>query len=136
MANPYPRDLEMSCDVPAMFDGDTQAQRASLGRVRRPGIVNSVELIPSWTLSGANTNYRTIAVYNRGTAGSGTALVASLDLTSGVDLTRGVSKVLTLGAAADRVLAVGDMLEWISTATGTGAPSAGGRVVVQQSNGV
>ena len=132
---PHPPDLEMVADVPAMFDQDGAAQRANLGRVRYPGLVNSVEFIPSWSLTGANTNYRTIAVYNRGTSGAGTALVASLDLTSGVDLTRGVAKALTLGAGADRAIAVGDSLEWISTATGTGAPAAGGRVIVQQSLG-
>jgi hypothetical protein len=126
----------MVCDLPQMFDGDQQAQRQSVGRVQRPGVIASVELIPSWTLSGANTNYRTIAVYNRGTSGAGTALVASLDLTSGVDLTRGVPKALTLGTGADRTVAVGDMLEWISTTTGSGAPAAGGRVIVQQTNGV
>ncbi len=131
----WPKELELVADVPAMFDGDTQAQRQSLGRVQRPGLVNSVEFIPNWTLVGANTNYRTLAVYNRGTSGVGTALIASLDLTSGVDLTRGVPKALTLGAAADRVIAAGDMLEWITTASGAGAPDAGGRVIVQQTNG-
>lgn len=135
MPTGWPPALELSCDVPQMFDGDQQAQRQSLGRVERPGTVNSVEFIPNWTLSGANTNYRTLAVYNRGTSGAGTALVASLDLTSGVDLTRGVPKALTLGAGADRAVVVGDMLEWISTTTGTGAPAAGGRVIVQQTNG-
>lgn len=135
MQTSYPAELEMRCDVPQMFDGDQQSQRQSVGRVRRPGIINSVDLIPNWTLAGANTNYRTIAVYNRGQSGAGTALVASLDLTAGVDLTRGVAKALTLGAAADRVVVAGDALEWISTATGTGAPEAGGQVVVQQSNG-
>lgn len=131
----YPPDLELRCDVPQMFDGDRQAQRASLGRIRRPGTINSVELVPNWTLTGANTNYRTIAVYNRGQSGVGTALVASLDLTSGVDLTRGVAKALTLGTGADRAVVVGDALEWISTTSGTGAPASGGQVIVQQSNG-
>ena len=131
----WPPGLEMQCDVPSMFDGDQQARRQSLGRCSRSGLINSVEYVPSWSLTGANTNYRTIAVYNRGQAGAGTALVASLDLTSGVDLTRGLAKALTLGAAADRVIAVGDHLEYISTATGTGAPDAGGRVIVQHTNG-
>lgn len=127
----WPRDLTIEGDVAAMFDQDGAANRQSLGRVVRPGTVNSVELVPSWSLTGANTNYRTIAVYNRGQAGAGTALIASLDLTSGVDLTRGLAKALTLGAAADRAIAVGDHLEYISTATGSGAPDAGGRVIVQ-----
>ncbi len=135
MANPYPDALQMECDVPGMFDQDGAAQRQAIGRVMRPGVVNSVEFVPSWSLTGANTNYRTIAVYNRGQAGAGTALVASLALTSGVDLTRGLAKALTLGAGADRSIVVGDHLEWISTASGTGAPSSGGCVIVQQSNG-
>lgn len=123
------------CDVPSMFDGDNAAKRQSIGRIDKPGTINSVEFIPSWSLTGTNTNYRTIAVFNRGQAGLGTALVASLDLTSGVSLTRGLAKALTLGAGADRAVVVGDHLEYISTATGTGAPEVGGRVIVQQSLG-
>lgn len=135
MTTVWPPALQKECDVPSMFDQDGAARRQSLGRMTKPGVVNSVEYVPSWSLTGANTNYRTIAVYNRGQAGAGTALVASLALTSGVDLTRGVAKAMTLGAAADRVIAVGDHLEYISTASGTGAPDVGGRVIVQQSNG-
>lgn len=36
--------------------------------------------------------------------------------------------------AANAKLAVGDLLEWVSTATGSGAPEVGGRVIVQQSH--
>jgi hypothetical protein len=129
----HPPDLTMTADVPSMFDADGADRVTMVGRVRYPGTINSVEFIPNWTRAGANTNYRTLSLYNRGTAGAGTALVATLALTSGVDLTKFVSKTITLGAAADRAVAVGDVLQWVTSPTGSGAPDAGGRVIVQQS---
>lgn len=133
MANPYPDDLQMSEPIPAMFDNDSADQNRMLGRVMRPGVVNSVEFIPSWNLTGANTNSRTLTLYNRGAAGAGTAVVAQLALTSGVNLSKGVPKVITLGAAADRVIVVGDVLQWESLHVGSGLPDPGGQVIVQQS---
>jgi len=61
--------------------------------------------------------------------------VASLALTSGVNLAAYVSKEITLGAAADRVVAVGDVLVWDSLHIGNGILDAGGLVIVQQSLG-
>jgi hypothetical protein len=134
MTTVYPPDLTMTADVPAMFDQDGADNVAIVGRCRYAGAVNSVEFIPNWTLSGANSNYRTLNLYNRGTAGAGTTLVATLALTSGVDLTKFASKTVTV-TTANATVAVGDVLEWVTSPTGTGAPDAGGRVIVQQSLG-
>lgn len=132
MAVTHPPDLTMTADVPSMFDQDTADQIALVGRVRYPGTINSVEFIPNWTRAGTDTNYRTLNLYNRGTAGAGTTLVATLALTSGVDLTKFVAKSITI-TAANAAVAVGDVLEWVSSATLTGAPDVGGKVIVQQS---
>lgn len=132
MANPYPPALEMQADVPAMFSQDGADQVVMVGRVQHEGIVNSVEFIPNWTLAGTNTNYRTLTLYNRGTAGAGTTAIATLALTSGVNLTKFVPKAITI-TGANATVAVGDLLEWVSTATLTGAPDVGGKVIVQQS---
>lgn len=134
MANPYPPDLTHTANVPSQFGSDSSDYVTMVGRVQKPGLVNSVEFVPGWNLTGTNTNYRTLTLYNRGSAGAGTAVVAQLALTSGTDLSKFVPKTITLGAAADRVVAVGDILQWVSTATGSGAPDVGGRVIVQQSH--
>ena len=133
MANPWPDDLQFVRDVGAMFDQDGSDKVDVVGRVMRPGVVNSVEFIPNWTMNGADTNSRTYTLYNRGSAGAGTAVVAQLALTSGVNLTKFVPKVITLGTGANRVVAVGDVLEWESLHVGTGLPDPGGKLVVQQS---
>lgn len=132
MANPYPKDLTHEADVASRFDSDGSDYVQMLGRCQKPGIVNSVEFIPNWSLTGTNTNYRTMTLYNRGTAGAGTTAIATLALTSGVDLVKFVPESLTI-TAENAVVAVGDLLEWVSTATGSGAPEVGGRVIVQQS---
>jgi len=121
-------------DVPSMFDGDGADSVVMVGRCRYPGIVNSVEFIPNWTLAGTDTNYRTINVYNRGTAGAGTTLIATLALTAGVDLTKFVAKTIPI-TAGNGTVAVGDVLEYVSSPSGAGAPEVGGLVVVQQSMG-
>lgn len=123
----WPDDLEHRADIPAMFDQDTADQSVTIGRVRRPGRVNSVEFIPGWTQAGTNTNFRTLNLVNQ-TSG---LTVATLALTSGVDLTRGTAKPITITAANARI-AVGDVLVWTSVATATGAADPGGQVIVQQ----
>ena len=134
MANPWPDDLQLTCDVPAMFGQDGADQVVMVGRAMRPGIINSVEFIANWPLSGTDTNYRTLTLYNRGTGGAGTTAVATLALTSGVNLTKFVPKAIPV-TAGNGTLAVGDLLEWVSTATLTGAPDVGGKVIVQHSLG-
>lgn len=132
----YPRDLTHEVGVDQMFDNDAGDKVAIVGRVQRPGTVNSVEYIPGWTMSGADTNSRTLSLYNRGPAGAGTTLVATLALTSGVNLTKFAAKVITLSATgANLNVAVGDVLQWESLHVGTGLPDPGGRVIVQQSLG-
>ena len=128
---PHPRDLELTADVPSTFEADGADRRVMVGRVRYPGTISSVEFIPAWSLTGANTNSRTLTLYNRGTGGAGTTAIATLALTSGVDLTRSVSKAITI-TAANATVVVGDILEWESLHVGTGLPDPGGQVIVQQ----
>lgn len=131
MPEQWPADLTLEIGVPQMFDpGDTDQVHTAV--VRRPGLVNSVVLYPNWAMSGADTNTRTYTLTNLGQSGAGTAVVATLALASGVNLSRGVAKTITLGAAADRTVAPGDILAWGSAISGTGLPDPGGRIVIQQ----
>lgn len=132
----HPPDLTMMADVPSMFAPGQEGsdQHKIVGRVRYPGVVNSVEFFPDWTMNGADTNSRTYTLYNRGTSGAGTTAIATLALTSGVNLTKYQSKTITV-TAANATVAVGDVLEWESLHVGSGLPDPGGRVVVQQTLG-
>jgi len=96
------------------------------------GVVSSVKYIPMAALAGANTNSRTLNLYNRKADNSGVVVVASLALVSGVNLADNVAKVITLSATpANLVVAQGDVLEWESLHVGTGIVDPGGTVKVE-----
>lgn len=132
MPTVYPRELEHRANAPQMFDNDGGDQVIEVGRVQRPGVVNSVEYVPSWSISGANTNSRTYALINKRTDGTGTTTVATLLLTSGNNLTKGAAKTAVI-TAANAVVVVGDVLSWESIHVGNGLSDTGGLVIVQQS---
>jgi hypothetical protein len=92
------------------------------------GTVTSVKYVANAAVTGANTETRTVAVLNKGAAGSGTTSVASLALTNGVNIAAAVPKTITLtSTAADKVVAAGDVLQFTSTHSGsTGLADPGG----------
>jgi hypothetical protein len=95
------------------------------------GTVTAVTYTPDTTITGANTNSRTISLVNKGQAGAGTTSVATLALTSGVNAPAADEKALTLsGTPANLVVASGDVLEFDSTHIGTGIADPGGLVQV------
>lgn len=75
---------------------------------------------------------RTVSVINKGQAGAGTTVVASLALLSGVNLVAFDEKDVTLSVtAADLVVTEGDILEFRSAPVGgTGLVDPGGTVSV------
>lgn len=79
-------------------------------------------------LTGANTNSRTINVYNRGSGGSGATLVASKAFTSGVDAPANTKTPIT--ATPTNAVAAGDLIDWESLSVGTGLADPGGLAVI------
>lgn len=74
--------------------------------------LTAASLIPLTVLTGANTESRTLQVFNRGQAGSGTTLMASKAFTSGVNAPAEDETALTLSVtAADLVITAGDVIE-------------------------
>lgn len=96
------------------------------------GTVTAATVITSAAITGANTDSRTIQLFNRGQAGAGTTLVASKAFVSGVNSVADDETALTLSAtAADLVVVEGDVLEFVSLhvgGTGLAAPTFTGRV--------
>lgn len=134
MPNPtWPEDLELKCDHHPMFNNDGADQKTMVGRVRRTGLVNSVEFIPNWNQTGVVTNNRTFTLFNRRSDGTGTTTMAIIAMTSGTNFTSGVASSMALQTAANRIVAVGDVLELVSLHVGSGLPDVGGKIVVQQS---
>jgi hypothetical protein len=120
----------IEADVPAVStagnDDDT-----IIGKAPFDCTVTAVEYISETAITGAATNNRTISLINKGQAGSGTAVVASLNFASGVNAPAADEKAVTLSATpADLVLAAGDTLLWRSLHIGTGIADPGGLVRV------
>lgn len=122
----------LSVPVPAQ----TILATAVLGVVRAPfaGVVSAVRYSAIAAVTGAaSPASRTVSLINKGQAGVGTTVVASLALLGGVNLVAYDEKDITLSAtAADLVVAEGDILAW-STAPvgGTGLVDPGGLVSVE-----
>lgn len=108
-----------------------------VGEAHFAGVVSSVVYVPKANITGANTETRTVSLVNKGSDGNGTAVVATLAMTSGVNSNDFDEKSLTLSAtAADLVVADGDVLAWTSVHSGsTGLADPGGsvRVVITRS---
>lgn len=97
----------------------------------RAATVSAVSYVPLTTITGANTNTRSVSLVNLGQTGSGSTVIATLQFNSGVNATAGAAKAVTLsGTAANLNVASGDVLQWQSTHVGTGIADPGGLVVV------
>lgn len=96
------------------------------------GIIQTVKYYPAGAKTGDNTNYRTLSLYNRGAANAGTALAATLALTTGVNLVANTGSALALsGTAANLVVAAGDVLTFSSVHTASGLSDPGGLLVIE-----
>lgn len=92
-----------------------------LGEVRGAWTVTEVSITAEAALTGATATARTLTLYNRGQAGAGTTVVATLALITGVDLVANDKKLFTLSAVAGATtLADGDALECVETVASTG----------------
>ena len=95
----------------------------------RAGTVTAVGYATVTAITGANTNTRSVSLVNKGSSGSGTTVIATLQFDSGVNTTANVPKTITLSATpVNLVVAAGDMLQWQSTHVGTGIADPGGLV--------
>ena len=102
-----------------------------VGEVRATGRVTEVTFQPEAASTGDNTNKRVYTLVNKGAAGVGTTVIATLDLVTGVDLVAFDEKAATLSVVANAtVVTEGDVLAWVSTHAATGLVDPGGVVKV------
>lgn len=93
--------------------------------------VSAVTYAPVTAITGANTNTRSVSLVNKGQAGAGVVVVATIQYNSGVNAVAADENVVTLsGTPANLNLAAGDILQWQSTAVGTGIADPGGLVCI------
>jgi hypothetical protein len=94
--------------------------------------VSKCALVPEAAVTGDNTNTRTFTLVNKGQAGAGTTVVATLALTTGVNLVAFDEKLFTLSAVAGATSVVaGDVLQLNEVVAASGLAHSGGRVVVE-----
>lgn len=94
--------------------------------------VTSVSYTPDATITGANTNTRTISVVNKAQDGTGSTVIATLALTSGVNIASNDEGQLTLSATpANVTVAAGDEIAFASVHAGSGIADPGGLVQVE-----
>jgi hypothetical protein len=96
----------------------------------RAGTVSAVTYATVTAITGANTNTRSVSLVNKGTAGTGTTVIATLQFDSAVNTVANVPKAITLGVAANLQVAAGEVLQWQSTHIGTGIADPGGLLQV------
>ena len=126
MGDLAPATVRLNADNDAIATVGNSASRAV--KVPSDERVTSVSYVPLAALSGANTNSRNLVVTNKGQAGVGAVNVATLSLTTGVNLVAFDEKVITLnGTATNLDVVAGDVLELASTAVGTGIADPGGQ---------
>lgn len=99
-------------------------------------VVSKVTYTPEADINTADTESRTLTLYNRGIDGNGTTKIAELALVAAVtDLVNDDERDITLSVtAADLVVPVNAVLEWVSLHVGsTGLADPGGLVQVEYS---
>jgi hypothetical protein len=99
--------------------------------VPRDGTITAVTYTTVTAITGANTNTRSVSLVNKGQAGAGTTVIATLQFNSGINTVAADEKAITLSVTAtDLVVVAGDVLQWQSTAVGTGIADPGGLVCI------
>lgn len=103
-----------------------------LGAAAFPATVTKVVYIPQALITGANTNTRRVEVRNKGQAGAGVVVVASLQFDLATNGPADDEVALTLsGTPANRNLIEGDVLAVNTVAVGTGLADPGGTIRVE-----
>jgi len=104
---------------------------SNIWRVGSDATVSAVTYAPVTAITGANTNTRSVSLVNKGQAGAGTTVIATIQYNSGVNAAAADENTVTLsGTPANLNVSAGDILQWQSTHVGTGIADPGGLVCV------
>lgn len=107
------------------------AADSAIGDAPYAGTVTGVTITADAAVTGATATKRTLTLVNRGQAGAGTTVVATLDLITGVDLVKSDEKAWTLSAVEGATtVAEGDTLAVVEAVTGAGTANPGALVEV------
>lgn len=120
---------KLSADVPAA--GAAVAQDTVVGEAPFALTVTGVSFTSEAAVTGATATARTFTLVNKGQAGAGSTVVATLALIDTVDLVAYDEKAFTLSVVAGATtVAAGDVLELHEVVAGAGTAHSGGQVQV------
>lgn len=122
---------EFPVDMPAQA-GVTTGQQAILGEVQESGTLTEFSIVPGSAVTANTNNYRIFTLYNRGTAGTGTVVMGTID-TSTTGFTDNVERVATLATAANLAIAPLSILELVETTASSGVAHGGYRAMAKVS---
>lgn len=105
------------------------------------GTVTGVQYVPNATQAGGiDVNHRMLRVFNRGAAGTATASVAVLDLTSananGTLIDNSAASFSLATSTALLAFTAGDVFEYQSSMSATGMNDPGGRAILSVSRAI
>jgi len=121
---------EYSADAPARTVLSTA--QVIIGEVHESGTVTEVSIVMPAAAAAETTSYRIFTIQNRGTAGTGTVTIATID-TSTTGFTAYDERVATLATAANRLVEAGAVLAVSETVNSSGVAHNGYKVTVKVS---
>lgn len=108
--------------------GAAVTQSVILGESTEAGTLTEVSVLPASAVAANATNYRTWTVYNRGSTGAGTTVMATMD-TSTTGLADNDERLMTLSVVPGATtVAADDVLEVVETVASGGVAHTGYRI--------
>lgn len=127
MSGAAPHVREFAEVIPALTAGTSDTY--TIFEAPFDGELTGASYFADTDITGAATNSRTLNVINKGQAGNGTTVMATLALTSGENAADFDEKALTLSVVEGAVDFVeGDVIAFQSLSVGTGLADPGGTV--------
>lgn len=109
--------------------GATTDRNVSIAQAPFAGVVAGATFTPDANITGATSTKRTLTVENRGSDGSGTTVIGTLDFITGVNGVAYDELAFTLSAtAANLVVAAEDVIALKETHASTGLANPGGLI--------
>lgn len=129
MPSGTPVSQKLEATIPAA--GAAVAQDQVIGKVNVNGVVQTVTFTAEAAITGATATARTFKVINKGLAGAGTAVAATLALITGTNAAAFDDLDIPVTATlADKTVVEGDILVWDESVAGAGTATTGGKVTV------
>lgn len=134
MSNSAPLTTSVKAKIVAQAASGTAD--AAVAEAPFAGTISAATFTPDAAITGATATKRTMTLENRGQAGAGTTVIATLDFITGVNATKHDEIDFTLSVVANATNVVtGDILVCKEAVTSTGTANPGGTIEVTFSRG-